>query len=179
LGLVQNRAPAGGTEADYENMILAAAVGLIATSASAQEMGEADGAAADAGVALDWLEGCWTGEGLGGQVTECWMSVPDGTMIGAFQHVADGRLNFSEILMIGKVGGVQGYHVKHFNPDFTGWEARDEAVSLPQESVEAGRAEFNGLVYELTGEGQLRIALDMHTGDGGVRTVVFELERMD
>lgn len=162
-----------------KTMILAAGAGIIVASASAQEMGEADGAAADAGVALDWLEGCWSGEGLGGQVSECWMSVPDGTMIGAFQLVSDDQLNFSEILMIGEVDGVQGYHVKHFNPDFTGWEARDEAVSFPQLSIEAGRAEFNGLVYELIGEGQLRIALDMHTGDGGIRTVVFELERAD
>lgn len=126
-----------------------------------------------------WLEGCWTGSGLGGEITECWMSSPDGRMVGAFQHVADGALNFSEILMIGEVDGIQGYHVKHFNADFTGWEARDEAVSFAFVEAQARRVVFEGLVYELTGEGQLRIALDMHTGDGGVRTVIFHLERKD
>lgn len=42
--------------------------------------------------ALAWREGCWSGEGLGGQISECWMSSPDGRMIGAFQMVSDGEL---------------------------------------------------------------------------------------
>lgn len=128
---------------------------------------------------LSWLEGCWSGSGLGGAVSECWMSVPDGRMIGAFQFVNEGELGFSEMLMIGEVEGVSGYHVKHFNPDFTGWEARDEQVSFPLVSVETGRAVFEGLIYERVGETGLRVHLDMQTTQGATRTVVFDMNRTD
>lgn len=127
--------------------------------------------------ALAWLEGCWAGEGLGGEVSECWMSTWEGRMLGAFQMVSGGELQFSEMLMLGEAGGVSGYHVKHFNADFTGWEARDEQVSFPLVALGENRADFEGLSYVLDTDGMLTVSLAMRQADGSSATVEFHMRR--
>lgn len=128
--------------------------------------------------ALAWLEGCWAGEGLGGEVSECWMSSPDGRMTGVFQIVSDGELQFTEILMLGEVDGVSGYHVKHFDADFTGWEERDEEVSFAFISARGTRAEFEGLTYDLGPEGVLLVTLMIGQADGSTARAEFRLRRI-
>lgn len=128
--------------------------------------------------ALAWLEGCWEGEGLGGQVSECWMSTGDGRMTGAFQMVSDGELQFSEMLMLGEVDGVAGYHVKHFDPDFTGWEEKDDQVSFAFIQARGTRAEFDGLTYELDADGVLTVSLRFAQGDGTTSIARFHMRRI-
>lgn len=128
---------------------------------------------------LSWLEGCWRGEGLGGVVSECWMAGASGVMIGTFMLESEGELAFTEHLVIGEAGGVDGYHVKHFTPDLVGWESREDYVTFPREAYSAGRAEWTGLVYALDDTGALSIALDMRQEDGSVNTIVFTLTRME
>ncbi|MEQ8403648.1 MAG: DUF6265 family protein [Oceanicaulis sp.] len=126
-----------------------------------------------------WLEGCWEGEGLGAQVTECWMSAPDGRMTGMFQLLnADGSQRFSEILTIAHFEDGVALRLKHFNPDLTGWEARDEFLDWPL--VEAGerRIAFRGLEFQLDLNDRLIILLDMRRG-GEVVTERFTLERVE
>ena len=109
-----------------------------------------------------WLEGCWRGEGLGAEVTECWMSAPDGRMTGMFQLLnPDGSQRFSEILTIAEFEDGVSLRLKHFNPDLTGWEAQDEFLDWPL--VEAGehRLAFRGLEFSLDEAGRLIILLDM------------------
>jgi hypothetical protein len=154
------------------------AVFALASAAPIASASADDGEAVDFS-ALSWLEGCWSGEGLGGEVSECWMSTPDGRMTGAFQMVSGGELQFSEMLMLGEAGGVIGYHVKHFNADFTGWEERTEQVSFPHVSLSEDRAEFEGLIYALGEDGTLTVQLDMHTSDGGVSVVEFSMRAVE
>ena len=40
---------------------------------------------------LSWLNGCWKGTGLGGEVQECWVSPADGIYTSVFQMAKDGK----------------------------------------------------------------------------------------
>ncbi|WP_300555318.1 DUF6265 family protein [Maricaulis sp.] len=126
---------------------------------------------------LSWLEGCWRGEGLGGVVSECWMAGSGGLMIGSFMLESGGELAFSEHLLIGEAGGVDGYHVKHFTSELVGWDSREEYVTFPLVGYSPGRAEWEGLIYEQSEDGALTISLDMRQEDGSVSTIVFTLSR--
>ena len=127
---------------------------------------------------LGWLPGCWTGRGLGGEVSECWMPTPDGRLVGVFQYVQDHELVFSEILMMGEAGGIDGYHVKHFNSDMTGWEAQDEFVSFPLVEINADEAVFEGLVYRHQEPDHFIVELDIADASGEVATTRFSLYRV-
>lgn len=129
--------------------------------------------------ALSWLCGCWTGEGLGGTVSECWTQAASGEMIGAFQYSRGGELQFSELLMIGEAGGAFGYHVKHFNRDLTGWEARDEQVSFNFISADAATATFSGLELIRNGEDGFTVLLQMETSEGEANTAEFVYRRAE
>jgi len=126
-----------------------------------------------------WLEGCWEGEGLGAAVTECWMRAPDGRMTGMFQLLnEDGSQRFSEIFTLAPFeDGVQ-LRLKHFNPDMTGWEARDDFIAWTL--VEAGerRLVFDGLEMFIDEGGRLIVDLDIRRG-GEVARERFTYERME
>ena len=127
--------------------------------------------------ALDWLQGCWEGEGMGGTTSECWSRAASGELVGAFQYSRDGVLQFSEMVMIGEAGGVFGYHVKHFNRDFTGWEEPDEQVSFAFVSADESGAEFSGLVLERDSETAFTARLRMRDAEGEVEVVPFTFHR--
>lgn len=124
-----------------------------------------------------WLAGCWSGEGLGGQVEECWMRTPDGRLTGAFQFLLEGRQVFNEMVMLAEFEEGIEMRVKHFDPAFEQWESDAGGfVSFPL--VEAGEShlQFEGLRYELEGE-TLTVLLEMHQSDGSTETAVFTMQR--
>jgi hypothetical protein len=67
--------------------------------------------------------------------------------------------------------------LKHFNPDFTGWEEKSDYVTFPLRSVAPNQAVFSGLSYTLVDGDKLRIELQLRQSDGTVETEVFELTR--
>jgi len=114
---------------------------------------------------LSWLNGCWKGTGLGGEVQECWVSSPDGVFTSVFQMSKDGKQQFSEIVTIAEFDGALGMRVKHFDPSFNQW-ASDKGVGVTFPFVEIGEnyIQFDGLRYELT-DGVLHVTLDMKQGE--------------
>jgi len=79
---------------------------------------------------LSWLVGRWTGSGLGGQLEENWNPPLGSAMLGTFQLLENGNPKFYEICLIAEENNSLIYKVKHFNPDLTGWEEKDEYVSF-------------------------------------------------
>ncbi len=141
----------------------------------------AEAALPDAGVLerLAWMEGCWQAEGFDGEMSECWMRAQGGELVGAFQYSANGALQFTEMLMIGtNAEGEFGYHVKHFNRDFTGWETRNEQLSFDYRQISETRIEFRGLVLEFGGPDAFTARLDLRQPDGSLTTEVFEFSRI-
>jgi hypothetical protein len=124
-----------------------------------------------------FLTGYWVGEGFGGVSEEMWMPPVDGRMQGIYKHSSNSALMFSELLDISSEHGQIRLRLKHFNPDLTGWEEKNDHVTFPLESVAPNKATFRGLSYELVGKDQLRIELTLRESDGSTHVEVFNLTR--
>lgn len=111
-----------------------------------------------------WLAGRWVGEGFGGQMEETWAPPVGGQMVGHFRHWRDGQPRFYEIMLMDVVDGGVRMRVKHFNPDFTGWEERGEWVTFEPVSAAPDALTFNGLTIRR--EGADRIVMTMHIRRG-------------
>lgn len=105
---------------------------------------------------MKWLVGTWRGEGLGGTVEEVWSAPSAGTMMGVFKATREGKPSFYEILIVAEEEGSLILKLKHFHPDLTGWEEKDEVVEFPLVALKKEEALFSGLTYRLGKEGELR-----------------------
>ena len=111
-----------------------------------------------AGIAdVGWLAGYWRGEGLGGSCEEIW-SLPAGDrMQGIFTLSRDGALVFSEAMTLVEEEGSLVLKVKHFTPEFVGWEEKDGSVDFPLVRLGENQAWFRGLTFRRTGDDTLSI----------------------
>ena len=69
------------------------------------------------------------------------------------------------------------FRVKHFNPDMTGWEEKDETMDFLLVEVGDNEVFFDGLTLRRTGT-ELRIFLSMKGRDGTVREEAFVFDRV-
>ena len=69
------------------------------------------------------------------------------------------------------------FRVKHFNPDMTGWEEKDETMDFLLVELGENEAYFDGLTLRRTGS-KLEIFLSMKGKDGTVREEAFVFERV-
>lgn len=127
---------------------------------------------------LSWLVGAWLGEGLGGTVEEVWAPARDGAMVGTFRLIRDGKTSFYEIMLLAELDGGVELRIKHFHPDLTGWEEKDDFITFRLESTEPGIARFSGLVFRQV-EGGMEIDLDLRQRDGKVRTELLRYRRVE
>lgn len=128
----------------------------------------------------EWLVGRWVGVGMGGDVEEVWSPAVGGQMIGHFRYSKNGNPGFYEILMIDRTADGIRMRVKHFNPDFSAWEDKQEWVEFEPISTTPNQLKFNGLLldHRVEGEKELMIAtLRMRQKDGAVSNVVFTFEK--
>lgn len=72
---------------------------------------------------------------------------------------------FYEIWAMREVEGTLVLELKHFNPDMTGWEERDEMTRFHLVRVEGQTAYFGGLTYHLADPDTLRIWLALRDGE--------------
>ena len=121
-----------------------------------------------------WLAGSWTGDGFGGTSEEVW-SLPsaDGTMMGTYRHhKGDGSLNFYEFMVMDSTG----LRLKHFNPDMTGWETKEDFVHFKTIEFTEDMIVLKGLVFERKSDDEIEIRLDLKNGDKAW-TEVFKMKR--
>lgn len=112
-----------------------------------------------------WLAGRWVGEGFGGEMEEVWSPPVGGQMIGHFRHWRDGQPEFYEIMLMDVVDGGVRMRVKHFNPDFTGWEERGEWHTFEPVLAEEGRLLFDGLDIQRRGRDRMVMSIRIRRGD--------------
>ncbi len=112
-----------------------------------------------------WLAGRWVGEGFGGQMEETWAPPIGGQMVGHFRYWRDGQPQFYEIMLMDLVEGGVRMRVKHFNPDFTGWEERGEWHAFEPVSAGPDALVFNGLEIRREGADQIVMRLRMRRGE--------------
>lgn len=125
---------------------------------------------------MDWMEGCWTGEGFGGEVVECWMTSPDGRMTGSFQLVNNGELGMAEIFMLADFPDGPAIRLRHYNPDMSAWEAEGEYTNFPLLDAGEDFTRFEGVTFRRTGEDTARVEV-MIESVGEVRTEILNLTR--
>ena len=117
---------------------------------------------------LAWLAGSWEGEAFGGTVEEMWTLPTAGTIVGVFKGVTDGSVMFYEIEWIAEEEGSLTLKLKHFHPDFTGWEEREEMVEFPLVRLTHDAVYFDGLTFRRVGQDGL-VAYVALRQDGQVR----------
>lgn len=127
---------------------------------------------------LAWLAGHWRGEGLGGECEEIWSAPMAGTMMGSFRLTKQGEVQFYELLVLTRDGDDIVMKVKHFTPEFVGWEEKEDAVTFVLEHVEPNRARFEGLTLERNGD-ELDVTLRMRRNDGSVEQEPFHFRRYE
>ncbi|WP_202389021.1 DUF6265 family protein [Pelagerythrobacter marinus] len=128
-----------------------------------------------------WLVGDWAGAGIAGApAAESWLPPAGGTMVGVFvQQQHQGGLMFTEHMQIAEEEGSLVLRLKHFNPDLTGWEEKDEMVRFRLIAAEPCLLRFSALTYRCDGEGGLIVAVRMQ-GEGETFTEqVFRFARRE
>ena len=87
-------------------------------------------------------------------------------MLGAFRlHKKEGK-GFYELFAIEEEGESLVFIVKHFNPDWVGWEEKDKALRLRLSRVAPGTLAFGGVVFEKQGDDGLVVKLAIRQKDG-------------
>lgn len=119
-----------------------------------------------------WLAGAWEGEIFGGDFEETWELPVDGTMMGMFRHSKDDKIVFYEFLLLDE----HGMRLKHFNPDLTGWETKEDMVTFEMISFTKDKLEMKGLVFERKSDNELEVSLRLRQGEE-VYTEVFTMRR--
>jgi hypothetical protein len=101
---------------------------------------------------LSWMVGYWTGTGLGGECEEVWMPAVDGHMLGTFRFWEGGKLVFSEFMNLVQDGASLSMKLKHFNPDLSGWEEKEEWTTFRLIELSENKVWFDNLTIEQIGD---------------------------
>ncbi|GAM97197.1 hypothetical protein U91I_00822 [alpha proteobacterium U9-1i] len=123
-----------------------------------------------------WLAGRWVGEGLGGVIEETWSSAAGGQMVGHFRLVRDGAPEFYELMLLDVTEAGLRLRLKHFNPDFTGWEEKDGWHSFEPVSASANELAFQGLRLRRISDTEAEFVVTIRYPDGA-REQILRLTR--
>lgn len=146
-------------------------IGLLSFSINDQNLSKYDDDGNSTSIkSFDWLIGQWQGACFGGIGEEIWTSPVDGVMMGMYRFYKDGKPGFYEFCHLGDFGDGIELRIKHFNPDFKGWESKEDFVSMKLIKISKNKAIFDGLTMELASDGTLQIKLDIDQGDGQIKT---------
>jgi hypothetical protein len=126
---------------------------------------------------MEWYAGRWTGTGLGGFNEEVWSPPRDGSMMGMYRMIKDGKPIFYELLLIAEENGSLALKLKHFHADLRGWEERDASLRFPLVAKRDGRIYFDGMTFERVGADRVKVYLAIEHKDGKVEEATFEYSR--
>ncbi len=123
------------------------------------------------------LVGDWTGEGMGGKCDELWMPSRAGQMHGVFRMSADDKLVFTEFMTIMEDSLSYVMKIKHFSPDFDGWEEKDETVDFRFIRKDNFTLYFSGLTATRKDDNHLDIYVAMKNDDGTTSEELFAFKK--
>jgi hypothetical protein len=165
-----------GTLNLFRDLVLAVVVLIMAVEIRAESNGVTNTMTLETGVPqpqatiddVKWIAGHWRGDAFGGVAEEMWGRPEDGSMMGSYRLVKDGRVMFYEIQTIVERDESLVFRLKHFNPDLSGWEDRqaDAAVSFPLVKVAANEVYFDGLTFRKVDDVSLQVFLRIEQAEG-------------
>ncbi len=114
---------------------------------------------------VSWLVGSWEGEAFGGTFEEVWNPPSLGSMVGFFKFMGDEAVAFYELLLLVEEEGSLSLKVKHFNPDFSAWEEREEYVDFRFVSADDDVIHFSGISFYRMSDNEIQAWIRMRSGD--------------
>ena len=114
---------------------------------------------------IAWMAGSWNGEALGGTFEEVWNAPSAGSMVGMFKLLNDGKVNFYELMLFIEEEGSLSFKVRHFDPDFTAWEDKNEDVTLRFIKAEDNAVHFHGISFYRVSEDEMHAWLVFGSGE--------------
>lgn len=95
----------------------------------------------------NWMVGSWRGTAFGQQFEETWSPPSAGSMMGTFKLLDGDEVTMYELLLMTVENGTLSLKVKHFNPDFTAWEEKDDFVNFRLVKKEDHALHFSGISF--------------------------------
>jgi hypothetical protein len=111
------------------------------------------------------LIGSWTGTAFGGTIEAVWNPPSAGSMVGLFKLMHEGSVSFYEILLIAEEEGTISLKVKHFNPDFTAWEEKEDFVKFRFIKAEEDALHFSGISFYRISDDEMHAYIVMRQGE--------------
>lgn len=125
-----------------------------------------------------FMAGRWQAAAFGGTLEEAWDRPWDGSMIGTCKVTVSGAPSFYEFMSLTIDSAGPAMKIKHFNPDFTGWEEKGESTVFPFISVSENEARFEGVTYTLLSADSLRIVINLGHSEGESRETTIDCHRL-
>ncbi len=94
-----------------------------------------------------FLVGSWTGSAFGQRFEEVWNAPSAGSMVGFFKLYDGDEVSFYELLLMTVEDGTLSLKVKHFNPDFSGWEEKADFVNFRLVRLAENELHFSGISF--------------------------------
>jgi hypothetical protein len=115
---------------------------------------------------VSWFAGSWAGEAFGGTFEEVWNPPSEGSMVGMFKLMGDEGVNFYELMLFVEEEGSLSFKVRHFNPDFTAWESKEQVPVLPFVKADENAVHFDGISFYRISDEEVHAYLVFRKGDG-------------
>ena len=113
-----------------------------------------------------WLVGAWRGEGFGSTFEEVWNPPSAGSMVGMFKLLDGDAVAFYELLLLVEEAGSITMKVRHFDPDFTSWEEKDDYGQFRFIRAEPDAVHFSSLSFYRIDDSTVHAYLAANFGDG-------------
>jgi hypothetical protein len=94
-----------------------------------------------------FLVGSWEGTAFGQTFEEVWNPPSAGSMVGLFKLMDGDQVVLYEIMLLKVEEGSLSLKVKHFSPDFTAWEKKDEYVNFRLVDFKENALHFQGISF--------------------------------
>ena len=112
-----------------------------------------------------WLVGNWSGEAFGASFEEHWNPPSAGSMVGFFKLLNGDEVSFYELLLLVEEEGSLSLKVKHFNPDFTAWEDKEDYVTFRYIMSDDDAVHFSGISFYRTDDDNMVGYIVFRNGD--------------
>lgn len=112
--------------------------------------------------AIQWMAGAWVGTIDGDRIEEHWSLLEGDALMGMFRWLKGETVYLYEFMLISKSELGVTLQIKHFRPDFVGWEEKEDAITFYFQTLEDSTITFDNGKY-----GDLNRVLQYTLTDGG------------
>ncbi len=112
-----------------------------------------------------WMVGNWSGEAFGSSFESHWNPESAGSMVGFFKLFNGDNVSFYELLLLVEEEGSLSLKVKHFNPDFTAWEEKEDYIDFRYVKSEDDAVHFSGISFYRVDDDNMVAHIVFRNGD--------------